>query len=466
MYINKGINSSLDEKTEQLNSIPEFLTHVAREEIEKLSEISCECNVIFIAQLGYLLAIPTSQEVVNNSMMYNGLELKFVNKSYAHYKNERMRKLDEELGDINKDINDIQLNILHQLENTILKKYELLGIIADIVAELDCLIALSISAKEFALCKPLITNKNIICIENGRHLLQEICTTQIVPNSTYSTEDEGNNFKTNSIMGNSNMSSSTKSSSVCHDSQNILYSSINDKNFLKNSLTKNDCECELDKISYSNNGKKVKIITGAHGSGKSIYLKQIGLIVFMAHIGSFVPASLAEIGVIDQIFTRIYSYDSVSLNYSMFMMDISKVSQAINNGTEKSLVLLDEIGKGTIPEDGLALLTGIVNYFSEKNRTPFIFIITHFLDIRKYLSHATNIQFQTMEVIVDTLKNEMIYLYQVKDGFVENNYLKILAKTLNFPESIIERTLEHNNLFDDFIKKSLHLSKKSRICTG
>lgn len=127
---------------------------------------------------------------------------------------------------------------------------------------------------------------------------------------------------------------------------------------------------------------RVKVITGPNSSGKSIYLKQVGLITFMALVGSFVPAEEAEIGVIDAIFTRIHSCESISLGLSTFMIDLNQVAKAVNNATEHSLVLIDEFGKGTNSVDGLALLTAVLRHWLALGPScPHIFVATNFLSL-------------------------------------------------------------------------------------
>ncbi|MBN3297005.1 MSH5 protein, partial [Amia calva] len=150
-------------------------------------------------------------------------------------------------------------------------------------AQLDCLIAMAMAAREHGYCRPALSSEPRIRITEGRHPLVELCTGVFVSNPTLSSETEG----------------------------------------------------------------KVKILTGPNSSGKSIYLKQVGLIVFMALIGSSVPAAEAEIGLIDGIYTRMQSRESVSVGLSTFIIDLNQMAFALNNSTGNSLALIDEFGKGT-----------------------------------------------------------------------------------------------------------------------
>lgn len=187
------------------------------------------------------------------------------------------------LGDTQCEIIDHETKIMHKLQNVILEASNVLLNIMDYSAELDCLISLSLIARELNYTRPKITRDGIICITKGRHPLQEFCVSSFVPN-------------------------------------NIM-----------------------------NGGKygKIKLLTGPNASGKSIYLKQVALIVYLAHIGSFVPAESASITLIDHIFTRIHTVESVSIGLSTFMIDINQMSDALRYATSNSLVIIDEFGKGT-----------------------------------------------------------------------------------------------------------------------
>ncbi len=136
-------------------------------------------------------------------------------------------------------------------------------------------------------------------------------------------------------------------------------------------LIPNDTELNIE--------KRLILLTGANSSGKSVYLKQVALIVYMAHIGSFVPAQSARIGLTDKILTRIATRESVSKNSSAFMIDLQQTNIALLNSTSKSLVLLDEFGKGTTSLDGIGLFCAVVESFTSRGQEcPKVIAATHF----------------------------------------------------------------------------------------
>ena len=135
----------------------------------------------------------------------------------------------------------------------------------------------------------------------------------------------------------------------------------------------------------------------------------------MVHIGSFIPAEEAVVGLFDRIFTRIHTRESVSANMSSFFIDINQIAVALHTSTERSIVLLDEFGKGTATIDGIALLVATVqHFFQRKKQCPFLLITTHFHDVlrQKLLIQSEALHFLTMDAITDNCE-DIICLYQL-----------------------------------------------------
>jgi DNA mismatch repair protein MSH5 len=129
-----------------------------------------------------------------------------------------------------------------------------------------------------------------------------------------------------------------------------------------------------------------KILTGPNASGKTIYVKQVGLLVYMSMIGSFVAAKEAELGDFDRIYTRLSSIECISLQMSSFSIDLKQLSDALNGATRRSLVLIDELGRGTELVDGQALVAATIRFlvsrrFPTASHSPHVYLITHFYDI-------------------------------------------------------------------------------------
>uniref|UniRef100_A0A8C5QV73 MutS homolog 5 n=1 Tax=Leptobrachium leishanense TaxID=445787 RepID=A0A8C5QV73_9ANUR len=331
------VDPAVDEKKRHLQGLSDFLTEVARKELETLDSKIPFCCVIYIPLIGFLLSIPRlpfMQE--RNDFEIEGLEFMFLSDNRLHYRSARTRELDLLLGDLHCDIRDHETMIMHQLQSLILEKSAVLRDVIEYVGQLDALIALAVAARENGYVRPCYVPTNSIYIKEGRHPLMVFCSGTFVPNSTQSHGKE----------------------------------------------------------------KRIKILTGPNSCGKSVYLKQVGLIVFMAMIGSYVPATVAEIGPIDAIFTRIQTRESVSLGLSTFMIDLNQVARAVNNASENSLVLIDEFGKGTNT---------------------------------------------TLEWCLDG--EDLIFFYQLKDGVSEASQAARVAAMAGLPAEIIRRGVEVSELF-------------------
>ncbi|RUS88484.1 hypothetical protein EGW08_003742, partial [Elysia chlorotica] len=317
--IKPGVDENLDAKKRLFHGIPDILNQVAREELEGLSDEIDHCSASYLPQLGYLLVIDMPEgKTENDDHSIDGLQYKFASNGQLFYKSPRTCELDAQLGDIQLEISDMEVNILHGLQSAVLENSEVLLDVMDMSAELDCLMALAACASEFAYTRPKLVQEEVINIKGGRHPLQEMCCSPYVPNDT--------------VMGGPN--------------------------------------------------SRIQLLTGPNACGKSVYLKQVALIVFMSHIGSFVPAASASIGPVDRFFSRIKSMESVSNGISTFLQDSLQVSHALNEATSSSLVIVDEFGKGTESIDGLALLTAVIKFWIDKGiASPYVLISTHYHSI-------------------------------------------------------------------------------------
>jgi len=180
----------------------------------------------------------------------------------------------------------------------------------------------------------------------------------------------------------------------------------------------------------------VTILTGPNMAGKSTYIRQTALIVLMAQIGSFVPASEAKIGVVDRIFTRIGSADDIGRNASTFMVEMIEIANILNNATARSLVVLDEVGRGTSTFDGLALAWAIVEHLHERIRARTLFA-THYhqlTDLGTRLKGVCN-----MNVSVREWHDEIVFLHKIVEGGTDRSYGIQVARLAGVPRELVER---------------------------
>ncbi|XP_073153952.1 DNA mismatch repair protein MSH5 isoform X6 [Henckelia pumila] len=189
---------------------------------------------------------------------------------------------------------------------------------------------------------------------------------------------------------------------------------------------------------------RINIITGPNYSGKSIYIKQVALIVFLAHIGSFVPADAATVGLTDRIFCATGS-KFMTAEQSTFMIDLQQVGIMLRHASSRSLCLVDEFGKGTLSEDGIGLLGGIINYFASYDNPPKVLLSTHLSEIFNdgYLMETDRIKYYTMSVLSPhercTDIDNIVFLYRLVPGRALLSYGLHCAVLAGVPEEIIKR---------------------------
>lgn len=182
--------------------------------------------------------------------------------------------------------------------------------------------------------------------------------------------------------------------------------------------------------------RRLLIITGPNMGGKSTYMRQIALIVLLAHIGSFVPANSATIGVFDKIFTRIGAQDDLSGGRSTFMVEMTETAHILHHATEHSLVLMDEIGRGTSTFDGLSLAWAIAEHLATQTRA-FTLFATHYFELTEFpkiIKASANVHLNAIEY-----ENTLIFLYAVQEGPASQSYGIQVAKLAGIPEAVIRK---------------------------
>ncbi|MCW8934231.1 MAG: DNA mismatch repair protein MutS [Gammaproteobacteria bacterium] len=195
----------------------------------------------------------------------------------------------------------------------------------------------------------------------------------------------------------------------------------------ENSFIPNDCKL--------NDQQRMLIITGPNMGGKSTYMRQTALIVLMAHIGCYVPAEKAVIGSIDRIFTRIGATDDLASGRSTFMVEMTEAANILNNATEKSLVLMDEIGRGTSTFDGLSLAWACAENLALESQ-PFTLFATHYFELTSMVDEITSVK----NVHLDAVEHgeNIVFMHAVKDGPANQSYGLQVAKLAGVPASVIK----------------------------
>ncbi len=189
-------------------------------------------------------------------------------------------------------------------------------------------------------------------------------------------------------------------------------------------------------LATADRGIDLVVLTGPNASGKSCYLRQIGLIQLMAQMGSFVPARSARLGLSDRIFTRVGAVDDLATGQSTFMVEMNETANILNHATPQSLVLLDEIGRGTATFDGLSIAWAVSEYLAETIGARTIFA-THYHELNELASILANVA--NYQVTVKELPHEIIFLHQVKPGGASKSYGIEAGRLAGLPPTVIDR---------------------------
>jgi DNA mismatch repair protein MutS len=192
-------------------------------------------------------------------------------------------------------------------------------------------------------------------------------------------------------------------------------------------------DCELDSTS-----NQLLIITGPNAAGKSTYLRQVALIVLMAQMGCFVPATYAEIGVVDRIFTRVGAHDNIATGESTFMVEMHETANILNNATRRSLILIDEVGRGTSTYDGVSIAWAVAEYIHEIGaKCLFATHFHHLNELERLLPRAKNFRAAVKEE-----GDGIVFLYRIVPGGTDKSYGIQVARLAGLPLEVIERAKE------------------------
>ncbi|HUQ24842.1 MAG TPA: DNA mismatch repair protein MutS, partial [Burkholderiales bacterium] len=192
--------------------------------------------------------------------------------------------------------------------------------------------------------------------------------------------------------------------------------------------------------------RRLLLITGPNMGGKSTYMRQVALIVLMAHVGSFVPARAARIGPIDQIFTRIGAADDLAGGRSTFMVEMTESAAILHNATDRSLVLMDEVGRGTSTFDGLSLAWAIAEFLITKNCSLTLFA-THYFELTRLALEHKNVANVHLDAVEH--KDSVVFLHSVEEGPASQSYGLQVAGLAGVPKPVIRRARKYLQMLED-----------------
>ena len=282
---------------------------------------------------------------------------------------------------------DLEYQLFCEVKETIKKDLLTLKDTANIIAEIDALVSLAVCADEYHFVKPEINHEHKIDIKAGRHPVIE---------------------------------------------------KVSNKEYISN-------DCVMDSSIHT------LLITGPNMSGKSTYMRQLAIIVILAQMGSYVPAASASLPIIDKIFTRIGASDDLVSGESTFMVEMKEAKHALENATKDSLILFDELGRGTATYDGMSLAQAILDYVTKKIQCKTLFS-THYHELTSM--ERKNPSIKNVHVSAVEENGKLIFLHKIKNGSVDKSYGIHVAKLAGMPEEVILEAQDILSVYETTPKKN------------
>lgn len=293
------------------------------------------------------------------------------------YITEELKIYEEKILGAEEKISQLETEIFNQLVQWISGYIKQVQINAQLIAQLDCLLSFAKSAKQNNYCRPELTSDKTLDIKEGRHPVIE----KQLPK---------------------------------------------DKPFIAND------------VFLENDSQQIIMITGPNMSGKSALLRQTALIVLMAQMGSYVPAKEVKMGIVDKIFTRVGASDNISMGESTFMVEMNETASILNNLTDRSLIILDEIGRGTSTYDGLSLAQSILEFILKK-QCGFTFFATHYHELTS-LESQNPFRLFNVHMGIEERGQDIYFLHTLKKGPAMRSYGIHVGRLAGLPEEVIKRS--------------------------
>ena len=292
---------------------------------------------------------------------------------------DELKQLEDKILNAEENSINLELKLYHEIVAVLRNNVTKLQNLAKIISIIDCLNSFSIISKQNNYIRPIINNQVVnLNIEDGRHpVVEDLVGTQ---------------------------------------------------NFVPNDTT----------LTTEDN---IMVITGPNMAGKSTYMRQIALITLMAHMGCFVPAAYAEIPILDRIFTRIGASDDLSVGQSTFMVEMIEVATILNNATSKSLLILDEIGRGTSTFDGLSIAWAVMEYIS-KNIGAYTLFATHYHELTALEGRLKGVK--NYRILIKELNDDIIFLHKIARGGANKSFGIEVASLAGVPQDVIKLAKKYN----------------------
>ena len=391
--IKSGVDEGLDYLRDLLTNGTTWIENFEQQEREKTGIKNLKVG--FNRVFGYYI------EVTNSFL--NQVPPNYIRKQTLtggeRFITDELKKHEDDVLSAQSKINDLEYKIYSDFKNYSKEFVELIRKVAECIAQLDVLTSFATTALENNYVKPELNETSEFVIKNGRHPVLE----KILPLGTY----------------------------------------------VANDLELND--------SIENNSTRFMILTGPNMAGKSTYMRQNALIAILAQIGSYVPADYARIGIADKIFTRVGASDDLTLGQSTFMVEMVETAYILNNATENSFILIDEIGRGTSTYDGVAIAWAVAEHIATKINARCIFA-THYHELN--VMTKTYPQIKNYRITITEEDGKIEFLRKIVPGGASKSYGIHVAKMAGLPSSVIEKSQSLMNKMQKDFSKNLSTKKK------
>lgn len=394
-FVRSGYHRDLDELRELMAGGKQWMAEYQATECERtgIPSIKVGFNSVF----GYYLEIT---HVHRDKIPANYIRKQTV-KNAERYITPELKEYEEKVLTAEERAKELELSIFGQLRELVAGASSRLQATANALAEIDVLSSLAELARSRGYVRPTVVAESVLDIEAGRHPVLDV------------TEPDGT-FVPNGVE-------------------------------CRGRMTNDECRMPNDEGSNSSfdirnsSFPSILLITGPNMAGKSTYIRQTALLTLMAQMGSFVPAKRATVGVADRIFARVGASDELSRGQSTFMVEMTETARILNTATARSLVILDEIGRGTSTYDGLSLAWSIVEHIHERIGCRTLFA-THYHELTDLEDQLTGVA--NFNVAVKEWQDEVVFLHQIVPGAADKSYGIHVAQLAGVPRTVNERARE------------------------
>ena len=310
------------------------------------------------------------------------------------YITEELKNMENQILGAEEKVIKLELEAFRKIREILAQNVKRLQKTAEAISTLDVISSFAVVAEDMNYCKPIINKEGILDIKEGRHP--------------------------------------------------VIEKMLSSGEFIQN-------DTHLD-----TNSNRLSIITGPNMAGKSTYMRQVALITLMAQVGSFVPATSATIGVVDKIFTRVGASDDLSMGQSTFMVEMMEVATILKEATQNSLIILDEIGRGTSTFDGLSIAWAVAEFIADKNKCGAkTLFATHYHELTELADKTEGVK--NYSIAVKEKGEDIIFLRKIVEGGTDESYGVHVARLAGVPKEVTKRA---NQILKNLERKSVLNTKK------